>query len=249
MARRKQGRKLRDVELQANQKLYRVPLRVVDKTEHSNRPTFTYVIDVEEPCRVHVEDKDINEVMKKAVQVIEDQLAIEWKDVLHVSIGMSEDDITDGFSNAEADQSHGFTLKWKREQIGRRGDEAVHRKRKRGKGSFGVHANEPHIWQGELEVGKDGYGADEILYAVIDDTEENRNALGHIGLMLDTLQKRLNAVLKPEAIVQTLADVRAKIPLLLADPAPPKKATKKKAAAKVNKRVAKKKAKRKGRRG
>ena len=207
MARRLPGRKLKKVTCKVNQREYALELRVVDTSDrYSSSVDLTYRIITNDPCPIDVQDDDPNECVKKAQAIIQDQLAIEWRDVLHVSIDCESRHTREVDANT---RQHGFDLKWDRKQIGMRGKEPVYR-----------NNQHSHIYAGELETGRSSsrFHGEESIQSVIDDTEENRAALDAIGSMLDQLQKRLGELLTPAAIGKTLTDVRSKLPALLAAP-------------------------------
>lgn len=209
---RKKGKKIRKVEVRACGKLYKLDLRLLDTSEsYSSKPSFDYIIDEDEPCPIYVKDHDVDECIAKAQKVIAERLAIEWRDVLHVSVESiesghrsrePEDDVRD-------EDDYALTLEWKAKQVGERGGEPVYRDRPGSSQVYpgtldeGTPSHQPH-WERTKQ------------YAIIDDTPANREALQKVADGLVLLAAKVRELFGPKAIQLTLANLKQSLPMLAA---------------------------------
>jgi hypothetical protein len=225
MSERKQGRKFDTVEIKVEDKVYDIEVRIIKGDRSYGTATgFTYLIDIDEPVAFRHTGTDINALIALCAKDMREELAVEWKDVLHVEFSTcpyyrSHHDTDDRDDRMDScGSTHALKLDWEHKQIGRRDDTPVHR-----------NPNSPSLRTGELEVGKDHVSSGfnvfkEVTKTVVDDTPENREALIYIGDQIDKLQEKLEELFSPKTIQDTLTAVKAKANLFLLVPTTQEKA-------------------------
>ena len=219
MPERKQGRKFDTTEIKVSDKVYDIEIRILKGNRAYGEATgFAYLIDIDEPISFHHQDADINALIEKCKKDMQEELAVEWKDVLHVEFATrhyyrSHHDTDERDARMDGRTStHALRLNWEHKQIGRRDDGPVHRS-----------PDSTSLRKGELKTGKEhcSSGFDvfkEVTKVVVDDTPANREALIHIGDQMDKLQEALEELFNTENLQATLTAVKAKANLFLLGP-------------------------------
>lgn len=197
----------------------KVPLRLVD-----NVRSMKFLIDIDEPIPVCVENKDPDVVRKDAFKILDEHFAIKWEDYIRVDVEAGNRPFGDNRQN-ETCQKIGLTYEFI--QIGTKKDGSKCWRNQRNNSlawARYIHPGDPMEKLQEKDTDRHHYNTgfnkeDTTSMAYIKRTDANIAALQSIISAMRALGERMMRFMDHDTIMKTLANTSA---LLLPPPPKPK---------------------------
>jgi hypothetical protein len=195
--RRKEGKIIKEVTYRSvSGGEIKVPLRMVERNRRlTTKPgEMKFIVDMDEPIRICVENSDSNIVLQTAFKMLEDHFEIKWDDFIKVEVRSNGDSIYSYGDDEEDEKCHHLEISYKFVQIGKNAkNEFFHRDLKSARTNIG----DPR----EGDDARENYRTE----SYIPDTPENRAAIKSIIKAMKALGARIQKLMSQDMIQKTLS--------------------------------------------